>query len=153
VSDNPELREIDIKIAKGIGFQIIRGALHAPMPNPTLLGGDVHVHLFGKEMTPEIEAQIWQDYTPRFSTRMDEAMFLLDLLLKHHFVSYNLFLENDMVHHTAEIGHWPDEPHRRKDTFTGCEKTPAHAICEAVLKLLDAQEKERKEFEDALGDN
>jgi hypothetical protein len=132
--DNQELREIDIKIAKTVGFYIERGALHAPMPNCTLLGGDVQVHMFQKEMTPEIEAQIWQDYTPRFSKSMDEAMWLLNFLLEKYFISYNLFLENDMVWHTAEIGHWANEAGRSDFVFTGCEKTPALAICKAILQ-------------------
>jgi hypothetical protein len=148
--ESSELREIDIKIAKAIGFYIERGAFYTPKPRSVLLGGDVQVHMFQKEITPEIEAQIWRDYTPRFCGRMDEAMFLLDFLREQYFVSYNLFLENDMVHHTAEIGHW-GAPEHPDYTFTGCEKTPAHAICQAVLKFLDAQDKERKEFEAAMG--
>jgi hypothetical protein len=144
--NNQELREIDIKIAKAVGFFVKKGTLYAP--SGTLLGGDIEIHWGSKEMTPEIEAGIWQSYTPRFSTRMDEAMFLLDLLREQHFVSYNLFLENDMVHHSAEIGHW-GEPDHPNYTFSGCEKTPALAVCQAVLKFLDDLEKQWKGVEDA----
>lgn len=127
-----ELRNLDIKIAKAMGFKIERGCLYSP--SGVFLGGNYMVHRMGKPLDPDTEAMLWDDYTPHFSSDMRDAMYLLDRLNDAWGISYNLFLENDLVYHTAEIGYWNDEAGKRDELWTGCEKTPAHAIAQAVVQ-------------------
>ncbi|MEO1290557.1 MAG: hypothetical protein AAFV93_22665 [Chloroflexota bacterium] len=127
-----QLRELDVNIAKALGFYFKDWALYSP--TDTLMGGNSKHHGTSKIPTVDEENQIWLDYTPRFSTSMNDAMYLLEILNAWFGISYNLFLENGLVYHTCEIGHWASEAGQRDQLWTACEKKPAHAIAMAVSK-------------------
>lgn len=60
----------------------------------------------------------------------------LDLALQDNLLEYNLF--TDLDGHTCEMGYWGKEPGERDIIVSsdwGC-KTPAEAVCNALLKWL-----------------
>lgn len=137
-----EIRELEIKLAKAVGFTVERGTLYAPKPNQTLLGGDVMVNMGAKPETPEIVSQCWQYYTPRFARNMDDAMFLLDHLHETDYLDYNLFRDNNGLH-TCEVGFWSNEPGGRDETWQANEKEAALAVARAVKAYFEARAIER----------
>ncbi len=128
-----EIRDLEIKIAKSVGFTVEKGTLYAPAPNKTLLGGDTRVHFGGKPETPEVIEQVWRDYTPRFARSMDEAMWLLDFIYERDFIDYNLFRDND-GRHTCEIGWWADDATRTDQLWQATDESPSLAVALAVSK-------------------
>lgn len=128
-----EIRGLEIKISKALGFTVERGTLYAPPPKKTLLGGDYRIHVGSKLETPEVIAQVWRDYTPRFARSMDEAMWLLDFIYERDFIDYNLFRDND-ERHTCEIGYWADESGRSDKLWQATDESAALAVALAVSK-------------------
>lgn len=128
-----DIRDLEIRIAKALGFAVVKGALYAPAPNKTLLGGHYSVHAGFMPETPEIVEGVWKDYTPRFARSMDDAMWLLDLIYDRYHLDYNLFRDND-GRHTCEIGWWADEPGRQDQLWQETGNSPALAIAIAVSK-------------------
>ena len=125
-----ENRERDIKIAKALDFKVERGVLYAP--RGTLLGGDYYAHAGITNDTPGIEDKAWEVYTPHFSTSIDDAFWLLAEIRERYGLQYGLFIENDLVYHSCEVGFWDNEPEHRNEVWSGCEKEPALAIAKAV---------------------
>lgn len=135
-----EIRDLEIRIAKAVGFTVEKGTLYAPPPNRTLLGGgDISVHFGFKPETPEIIAETWQHYTPRFARSMDDAMWLIDTLYKRDGIDYNLFRDND-GRHTCEIGWWAYELGYSDKLWQATEDSAALAIALAVSKCPDVMD-------------
>jgi hypothetical protein len=126
-------REIDIRVARALGFKVKRGALYAPEPHPTLIGGNTHVHLGSAPETPEIIEDVWQTYSPRFSSDVNEAFWLLERLWNTHGIEYNLFRDNGDWH-TCELGYWAHDEGERDELWQATEKEPALAIAKAVAQ-------------------
>lgn len=127
-----ENRALDIAIAKALGFRVEKATLYSP--GGTLLGGDWHVHSGSQPETPDKIQETWEQYTPRFTTRPDEAFWLLDEINKRYGIQYNLFLENDLRYHTCEVGHWGMDAGDKDHIWSACEATPALAIAKAVAQ-------------------
>ena len=71
-----ELRALDIEIAKALGWHVTKGVLRSP--TGTFYGGDYRVDSGAMPETPEIVEQCWQDYTPRFTKHVDDALTLVE---------------------------------------------------------------------------
>lgn len=130
-----DIRELEIRIAKALGFTVEKGTLYAPPPNKTLMGGVYLVHIGREPETPGIIEQVWHGYAPRFARSMDDAMWLLKTLWERHSIQYNLFLNSSNGAHICEIGFWGSfmKPIDH-EVWSACEGDPALAIALAVSK-------------------
>lgn len=122
-------RDIDIRIARALGFKVINGALYAPEPNPTLIGGNSQVHFGAVSETPEMIDDVWRSYTPHFSSNMVDAFWLLEHVWQRYGIEYNLFRDNGDWHN-CEVGYFTETVEYWQES----EKSPALAIAKAVAQ-------------------
>ena len=119
--DDTGNRAIDILIAQKLGFYVKHGTLYTP--RGTLLGGDVRANMGMYEL--EDNTDIWQNYTPRFTKNVDDAIWLTKQIQP---VYFQLSYSPDRMNWRAEFAF-----DYRNDIFVDA-KEPAEAISLAFME-------------------
>lgn len=118
-------RDLDITIAKAIGYQVRAGGLFSPWN--TILGA-INI----EALTPATEAEIWRRFAPRISTDMNQAFKLLEYIHAQYGIQYSLYSEDNW--HVCQIGFWNNEAGQSDEIYSARNPVVSIAIAKAIAQ-------------------